>query len=56
MARQVTIGIDMGGTKVLGLAVDDEGVVLAELRACRAGPPEAGTAPPGDTDRRYRGS
>ena len=26
MARQVTIGIDMGGTKVLGLAVDDEGV------------------------------
>ena len=32
MARQVTIGIDMGGTKVLGLAVDDEGVVLSELR------------------------
>ena len=32
MARQVTIGIDMGGTKVLALAVDDEGVVLSELR------------------------
>ena len=32
MARQVTIGIDMGGTKVLGLAVDDEGVVLSEIR------------------------
>jgi glucokinase len=32
VARQVTIGIDMGGTKVLGLAVDDEGVVLAEIR------------------------
>ncbi len=37
MARQVTIGIDLGGTKVLGLAVDDEGVVLAELRVSSAG-------------------
>jgi glucokinase len=32
MAGRVTIGIDMGGTKVLGLAVDDEGVVLTEVR------------------------
>jgi glucokinase len=28
----VTFGIDVGGTKVLGLAVDASGVVLAELR------------------------
>jgi predicted NBD/HSP70 family sugar kinase len=32
VAGQVTIGIDMGGTKVLGVAVDDEGVVLSEVR------------------------
>ncbi len=32
MAGQVTIGIDVGGTKVLGLAVDDEGVVLGDVR------------------------
>ncbi len=37
MARQVTIGIDMGGTKVLGLAVDDEGVVLSEVRVATPG-------------------
>ncbi len=51
MARQVTIGIDMGGTKVLGLAVDDEGVVLAEVRVAspggRVGPAQAGA---GDSD------
>jgi glucokinase len=46
MAGQVTIGIDMGGTKVLGLAVDDEGVVLSELRVPSPGPRHAaaGTA------------
>jgi glucokinase len=32
VAGQVTIGIDMGGTKVLGVALDDEGVVLSEVR------------------------
>jgi glucokinase len=32
VARGVTVGIDLGGTKVLGLAVDDEGVVLSEVR------------------------
>ncbi|MGH3184578.1 MAG: ROK family protein, partial [Streptosporangiaceae bacterium] len=37
MARQVTIGIDMGGTKVLGLAVDDEGVVVSEVRVATPG-------------------
>jgi glucokinase len=37
VAGQVTIGIDMGGTKVLGLAVDDEGVVLAEVRVATPG-------------------
>jgi glucokinase len=46
VAGQVTIGIDVGGTKVLGLAVDDEGVVLAEVRVAspggRAGPTRAG--------------
>ncbi len=35
MARQVTIGIDVGGTKVLGLAVDDEGVVASRSCGCR---------------------
>jgi glucokinase len=47
VARQVTIGIDMGGTKVLGLAVDDEGVVLAELRVPSPGPRSAGAAAAG---------
>jgi glucokinase len=32
MAGPVTVGIDVGGTKMLGLAVDAEGVVLAEVR------------------------
>jgi glucokinase len=43
----VTVGIDMGGTKVLGLAVDDEGVVLAEVRVPTPGPRGG---PTGDTD------
>jgi len=30
--RPVTLGIDVGGTKVLGLAVDASGAVLADLR------------------------
>ena len=47
MPRQVTVGIDMGGTKVLGLAVDDEGVVLAEVRVPTPGPRGG---PAGDTD------
>ncbi len=42
MAGQVTIGIDMGGTKVLGLAVDDEGVVLAEVRVPTPGAAASG--------------
>jgi len=46
VARQVTIGIDLGGTKVLGLAVDDEGVVLSELRV-----PSAGRSSPSASDR-----
>ncbi len=55
MAGQVTIGIDMGGTKVLGLAVDDEGVVLADVRVptpSRRGPrrdPSRSTGSPDDT-------
>lgn len=49
MARQVTIGIDMGGTKVLGLAVDDEGVVLAEVRVASPGG-RVGTTRAGDGD------
>lgn len=32
MQRPVTFGIDVGGTKVLGLAVDASGAVLAELQ------------------------
>jgi glucokinase len=44
MAGQVTIGIDMGGTKVLGLAVDDEGVVLAEVRVPTPGRRAAATS------------
>jgi glucokinase len=49
MARQVTIGIDVGGTKMLGLAVDDEGVVLAEVRVPTPG--QRGTGPaPGASD------
>ena len=43
MARQVTIGIDVGGTKMLGLAVDDEGVVLSEVRVPTPG--HRGTGP-----------
>ncbi len=48
MAGQVTIGIDMGGTKVLGLAVDDEGVVLAEVRVPSPGPGRASSGAAGD--------
>ncbi len=47
MARQVTIGIDMGGTKVLGVGVDDEGVVLAEVRVPTPGRSAVAS---GDTD------
>ncbi len=47
MAGQVTIGIDMGGTKVLGLAVDDEGVVLSEVRVATPGR-RSGGAPGGE--------
>ncbi len=53
MAGQVTIGIDMGGTKVLGLAVDDEGVVLAEVRVATPGRRATGAGGTGaehDTD------
>jgi glucokinase len=50
MAGQVTIGIDMGGTKVLGVAVDDEGVVLAEVRVPTPGRPHADTDPRHATD------
>ena len=32
MSGGVTVGLDMGGTKVLGLALDPEGAVLAEER------------------------
>ncbi len=46
MAGQVTIGIDMGGTKVLGLAVDDEGVVLSEVRVATPGRRSAGENEP----------
>ncbi|HVA04030.1 MAG TPA: ROK family protein [Acidimicrobiales bacterium] len=49
MAGQVTIGIDMGGTKVLGLAVDDEGVVLSEVREPTPGRRSAG-GPPGENE------
>ena len=45
MARQVTLGIDVGGTKVLGLAVDDEGVVLAEVRVATPRPPQPRSEP-----------
>ena len=48
MAGQVTIGIDMGGTKVLGVAVDDEGVVLAEVRVPSPGPRRASSRAAGD--------
>ena len=54
MAGQVTIGIDMGGTKVLGLAVDDEGVVLSEVRVptpTRRGSGEGGAG--GDGTERF---
>jgi glucokinase len=37
MAREVTLGIDVGGTKMLGLAVDAEGVVLSEARVASPG-------------------
>lgn len=33
MAAEVTIGIDVGGTKLLGIALDDSGHVLADVRA-----------------------
>jgi glucokinase len=46
VAGQVTIGIDMGGTKVLGLAVDDEGVVLSEVRVATPGRRSAGENEP----------
>jgi glucokinase len=49
VAGQVTIGIDMGGTKVLGLAVDDEGVVLSEVRVATPGRRSAGENEP-DTE------
>ena len=47
VAGQVTIGIDVGGTKVLGLALDDESVVLSEVRVptpTRRGPGAGGPA------------
>jgi len=50
VTRQVTIGIDLGGTKVLGLAVDDEGVVLAELRVPTPGRPSPSASDGGVTD------
>src|ERR1019366_5953115 len=49
VAGQVTIGIDMGGTKVLGLAVDDEGVVLSEVRLATPGRRSVGENEP-DTE------
>ena len=33
VAGEVTIGIDVGGTKLLGIALDDSGKVLADVRA-----------------------
>ena len=38
MTREVTVGIDVGGTKVLGLALDAAGTVLAEARMQTPGP------------------
>jgi glucokinase len=48
MTSSVTLGIDVGGTKILGLAVDSAGSVLHEAKAPtpRLLPPE-GTAGPG---------
>ncbi len=41
MSNEVTIGIDVGGTKILGLAVDPSGSVLAEAKVAtpRVRPP-----------------
>ncbi len=33
MSSDVTIGVDVGGTKLLGIALDDSGKVLADVRA-----------------------
>jgi glucokinase len=46
----VTIGIDVGGTKILGLVVDGAGAVLAEAKAStpRLAPPGSPGGPGGD--------
>ncbi len=50
MAGPVTVGIDVGGTKILGLAVDGTGAVLAEAKAPtpRLLPPGSSGGPGGD--------
>jgi len=50
MTGDVTLGIDVGGTKILGLALDGAGAVLAEAKAPtpRLLPPESTGGPGGD--------
>ena len=50
MTDAVTLGIDVGGTKILGLAIDGSGAVLAEAKVAtpRLPPPPHRAAPGGD--------
>ncbi|MHB8594085.1 MAG: ROK family protein [Acidimicrobiales bacterium] len=43
----VTLGLDVGGTKMLGLALDGAGATLAETRVPSPGSPSAGAGPGG---------
>ena len=51
--RDVTVGLDIGTTSVKGLAVDDDGHVLAQVR-CRAPDPDAVPTVSHDANRAWR--